>query len=262
MSDAPTPNSLVTVLQAAQVLKVSEQTVRNDVARLDIQAEHTIEVKGTLVKLYYLKSLTEARAKIVAEADERRKTGLAPKPPSSDASDAVQTAFKSVGADLNELTDTIAELKGMAMKLMEQNAHLFKALANIQTCLHQPAIQLPVVETTPPTKVEPTSPPKPALPKICIAGIWAVQQQMIQKEFGDVFDLRMFDADQATSASFAKTLESCDRVLLLTNFINHTIENKVKQSKAQYSHVRGGMTMLRDRLTTLFVELTPLKAKA
>lgn len=259
----PTPTALVTVLQAARALKVSEQTIRNDIARFDLEPEHTIEVKGQSVKLFIFKTLDNARKKIEEESAERRalKTTPAPKAAPPINIDEVLQRLSMLSADVDELLTASAQLSDRVNKLLEQNTHMFKALSNVQTCLHQPPIQVlaPVPEEI---KVGTSAavskpPPKPVLPKIVIVGLWAAQQQMITKEFGEIFDLRMFDADQARSTSFSSTLESCDRVLLLTNFINHSIEAVVKNSGRPFNHVKGGMSVLRDRLTTLFVELAP-----
>ena len=57
----PLPGALVTILQAARALKVSEQTIRNDIARFNLEPEHTVEVKGQSVKLFTFKTLDDAR---------------------------------------------------------------------------------------------------------------------------------------------------------------------------------------------------------
>ncbi len=254
----PLLSTLVTILQAARALKVSEQTIRNDIAKFNLEPEHTVEVKGQSVKLFTFKTLDDARKKIEEESAARRalKTTPAPKAAPPVNIDEVLQRLSMLSADVDELLTASAQLSDRVNKLLEQNTHMFKALSNVQTCLHQPPIQVPAPAPEE-IKTAPKPPPKPVLPKIVIVGLWAAQQQMITKEFGEIFDLRMFDADQARSTSFSSTLESCDRVLLLTNFINHSIEAVVKNSGRPFNHVKGGMSVLRDRLTTLFVELSP-----
>jgi hypothetical protein len=107
------------------------------------------------------------------------------------------------------------------------------------------------------------TPPAPPKAKVCIIGLLANQQQMIAAEFNECFDLRMFHSDDARGPSLTAAAQNSDCVLLMANFVSHSIEAAVKSAGGvKHEVVRGGMTTLRDRLVTLFANGVPTKKAA
>lgn len=258
-----TTPQLVTVSVAATALKVTEQTVHNWIKRVEVQPKASTLIRGNPVNLYDLGEITAAR-----ETYATLKPVPAKETPSFNLDTLVgrmsaeyQGLFKSVSADLAELVDNTAALREMVTKLTEQNVLLFKTVEALRIAAQSaatPAVPTPSNSPRLFTKVPDPTPVKPKT-KICIIGLLATQQQMIAKEFDECFELRMFHTDDAKGPSLTSAAENCDRVLLMTNFINHAVENNVKAAGGKYEHVRGGMTTLRDRLTTLFADGVPTK---
>lgn len=97
---------------------------------------------------------------------------------------------------------------------------------------------------------------KPKLPRVLIVGLLPEQQHMIGKEFGDTLDTRFVGTNEN-----AKVLKSnaaqADRVFAMQDFISHsTVEAIVSASGVTPVVVQGGMTHLRDALTSYYVNGT------
>lgn len=254
---------LVTVSVAATTLKVTEPSVHNWIKRSEVQAKATTLIRGNSINLYDLEEIITAR-----EAYAAMKPAPAKETPSFSLDALVermsaeyQGLFKSVSADLAELVDNTATLREMIAKLAEQNVLLFKTVEALRVAAQSAATPVVPTPSNSPrlfTKVPDPTPVKPKA-KICIVGLLATQQQMIAKEFDECFELRMFHTDDAKGPALTSAAENCDCVLLMTNFINHAVEDRVKAAGGKYEHVRGGMTTLRDRLTTLFANGVPTK---
>lgn len=175
-------------------------------------------------------------------------------------------------------TDTL--LAGLA-KLADQNVLLLRAVDNTRidllaqvkalqesidamaerpatVCLAEasrPSVVVPPATKPPRHNPEPLTAEKPVKPRVAVVGLLNAQQNVIEKEFGDAFDLRFFTSDAARGRAFMEAISNCKPVLLMINFANHGIEDAVRAAGPNLVRVNGGMSSLRDKLTELFVKL-------
>lgn len=91
---------------------------------------------------------------------------------------------------------------------------------------------------------------------IAICGLLPEQVRFVQQEFPK-HSLRFVDIDAQTGPSMKQAAQGCDKVILLTNFINHTTQSLVPPSKRIL--VRGGISKLRAQLNKM---PTPVKTIA
>lgn len=257
------PAQLVTTTVAGTELGCTSQSVLNWIKHSKVPVKATTIIKGQTVNLYDLNEIKAARITFATLKPEAAPEAAAP---NLDAlaermSAEYQGLFKSVSADLGELVDNTAALREMIAKLAEQNVLLFKTVEALRIAAQSAVTPTPSNSPRLFTKVPDPTPVKPKA-KICIVGLLANQQQMISKEFDECFELRMFHTDDAKGPALTSAAENCDCVLLMTNFINHAVEDRVKAASGKYEHVRGGMTTLRDRLVTLFANGVPTKKAA
>lgn len=89
--------------------------------------------------------------------------------------------------------------------------------------------------------------------RILIVGLLPGQKTQIEQEFGKEFDLR-FAESNLMGKSLKKKVMSCDYCLSMVNFIGHPTENTILSTEVKYEKVAGGMSSLRDRLTSLYVD--------
>lgn len=263
MSTSPAPAPLVTVSNAATLFKVSTVSVGNWIKRVGVSPKATTLIGGNAVTLYDLKDLEDARSRYAlmkppkSESEEPHTSSVDLEPLVARMSAEYQGLFRSVSADLAELVDTVALLKDAINSVKEQNVLIFKAVEALRLAQATPAAPRTFVKAADPVEVKP--PPKP---KVCIVGVLGAQQTMISKEFDQIFDLKMFETDEAKGPSLAAAVQGSERTLLMANFISHKTEDLVRAAGGKYEVVRGGMTTLRDRLITLFANSTPTKKEA
>lgn len=95
--------------------------------------------------------------------------------------------------------------------------------------------------------------PEPAVIKPClgIVGLLPAQVDVIEKEFGDVFELRYWK-DEGVAA--LKALGRASEVVLVTKWCNHSATETLKSVGAKWRFVDGGLSELKTMLTALYVE--------
>ena len=76
----------------------------------------------------------------------------------------------------------------------------------------------------------------------------------IQKEFGEVFDLRFYMVEENLSRLRAM-LPGTDYVWTFTSKISHKVEETMKSAGCTIHRCSGGMTMLKEQLLNLYVSL-------
>ena len=82
--------------------------------------------------------------------------------------------------------------------------------------------------------------------KIMILGLQPQQAQEISKEYGNVYDLRIFD-NTVTTDRIRSNLSTCERAVIMTKFIGHHIQSAVK-GQAGFTYCNGTVSALRDLL--------------
>ncbi len=113
--------------------------------------------------------------------------------------------------------------------------------------LAQPVAQPRLTFTIPP---EPEAPLMDK-PRIGIVGLLPQQQECINREFGDTFELRYWK-DESTSA--LKALGRSCELVFITKWAGHSISETLTSVGATWRMVHGGLSDLKDALTALYVE--------
>lgn len=181
---------------------------------------------------------------------------------------------------LDEALDTIAYLQSASEKLAaqvaqvtSQHAVLLKAiekvgldLGNKLDALQQTVDQMDTpAPTVGPIEAGPATTPPPAAPpqlkavdstapkrKVTTIGLFDAHATHIHREFKDVFDLRIYNIDEAKGAGVMNRMKDSEAVFIMTKFVNHSVENLAKAAGVKPIRVTGGQTAIRDRLTELF----------
>ena len=192
---------------------------------------------------------------------------------------------------LNDALDDIDAVKQMATKLVDQNVLLHKALESLRMMItdkvdamqasvdslpdqvrvgFQPEINLSVIKAADgpvltaaapaPVVITEFKPGSANVPertepkrKVAIVSLLADQKRMIEKEFGDVFDLRIFEGSEARTSGFPSRVAGCEIALIMNNFTDRVIIDHVKKSGVKVIKVVGGLTRLRTELTNVFM---------
>jgi hypothetical protein len=96
-------------------------------------------------------------------------------------------------------------------------------------------------------------PPEPAVikPRIGIVGLLPAQVDIIEKEFGDVFEIRYWKEDGTAAL---KAIGRACELVLVTKWCNHSATETLKSVGAKWRMVDGGLTELKTMLTALYVE--------
>lgn len=96
------------------------------------------------------------------------------------------------------------------------------------------------------------TPTKARLPKVVVIGLLPAQAGMIQSEFHDVFE---FDFWKDGSPSQLKDMvRGAEHVIIFSGKSGHYVEEVLKSAGKPFHRVMGGMTQLRDLITSLYVK--------
>lgn len=204
---------------------------------------------------------------------------------------------KQLLRELNDTDDKISALRDLVSKLTEQNITLLRKLNHIEEEFRDrlnviaealtrdeitaeplappPAAGIagPAVfsvapefnasyktnQTTPSMLAATPDPPQPPKP---IVGLlqWAPQHKaQLEKEFGKVMDLRFYTIEEANRPDFSSKALRCDRFILMQSHAATGARPQAWNGIARNKLVRvtGGLTALHDKLTDIYVELTP-----
>lgn len=88
--------------------------------------------------------------------------------------------------------------------------------------------------------------------KVIICSLLPAQKEIIAREFGDCFDLRMYHKDQ--EKSLRKAINHGDTVMLMGDFLGHSVFQMVDAQGGTIITVKGGLTHLREALTSLYCD--------
>jgi len=149
-----------------------------------------------------------------------------------------------IGEMIQNLSDAIAKQIASSVVVRLQ-ASLTRELASV------------IPQHVPPVKQLPLSlanlPPEPAVikPRIGIVGLLPAQIDVVEKEFGDVFEVRYWK-DEGVAA--LKALGRACELVLVTKWCNHSATETLKSVGAKWRFVDGGLTELKTMLTALYVE--------
>lgn len=88
---------------------------------------------------------------------------------------------------------------------------------------------------------------------VCIGGLLPQQAHLIQKEFGADMQIDFLGSDH-NAKSVQEKLSHADAAFVMTKFIGHWLDRKFAEAKVPvFQRINGGMTRLRDCLTSLYV---------
>ena len=116
-------------------------------------------------------------------------------------------------------------------------------------------IELDGTGLQPPDLVRQTKLEKPARrPAVTVVGLLPGQASMIKDEFGTEFSLHFVTSAKNEASRLHGLCKTSDAVLTMTGFISHSLEKIIKSSGVRLVRVNGGMSSLRDELTTLYIQ--------
>jgi hypothetical protein len=187
----------------------------------------TVSLIAPSAREYYRKQLQEQQKKPKDEAPPE--LPLAAAVPAS-----LPTTFTLVDDLLEALADAVAEKfvdalrRRIIQRVREESPTLVKS------------IQTEPVESKQPKR------------SLLVVGLLPAQAETIRKRFADRLDLR-FVSSQETPQLIAARLGNSEKVLLMTNFINHSHQNTAMQLKGRENVllVSGGVSSLTKELDRL-----------
>lgn len=96
-------------------------------------------------------------------------------------------------------------------------------------------------------------PPEPPVikPRIGILGLLPAQVEVIEREFGDVFNL-LYWKEEGSSA--LKAIGRTSEIVFVTRWCAHSTTETLKSVGAKWRFVEGGLSELKNLLTALYVE--------
>lgn len=185
---------------------------------------------------------------------------------------------------VNDGLDDIDGIKEIVTKLADQNVLLHKALESLRMLVSdkvnalqatvdltpnlvkvamQPDVEVVTPKPAPAPAPAPIAEFKPGavnVPertepkrKIAVISLLPDQKRLIEKEFGDVFDLRIFDGGEARTGGFNQRVSACEVAFVMNNFVDRNITDQIKKSGVKVVKVGGGLTRLRTELTNVFL---------
>lgn len=83
-------------------------------------------------------------------------------------------------------------------------------------------------------------------PRVLIVGLLGQQAQEIQKEWSQVYDLRIYDSD-VTSDKIRSILPHCDKAILMTKFASHRAQDAMRGCNG-FTYCNGGVSALKELL--------------
>ena len=96
-------------------------------------------------------------------------------------------------------------------------------------------------------------PPEPPVikPRIGILGLLPAQVEVIEREFGDVFNLLYWKEE---GSSTLKAIGRTSEIVFVTRWCSHGATETLKSVGAKWRFVEGGLSELKNLLTALYVE--------
>lgn len=91
------------------------------------------------------------------------------------------------------------------------------------------------------------------LPRILIVGLLDSQSAHVKREFDRVFDLRFVGSNESTDKLKSNAAQA-DVVYVMGDFVSHSTNDLIRRVGAVPHVLHGGLTKLRDTLTSLYVE--------
>ena len=151
------------------------------------------------------------------------------------------------GQEQQAKTEKLSQLMGEAVAPLVQPVSLPAPVVNVISTRTRHR------EKTKPDAAETISPAVVASGKrkIIICSLLPAQKEIISREFADCFDLRMYHKDQ--EKSLRKAINHGDTVMLMGDFLGHSVFKMCEAQGAEVITVKGGLTHLRDALTGLYV---------
>lgn len=244
----------------------------------DLKPEMEVPFGSRMMKLYDPAKVDAIIGPIV----EARRAPKAPEPAPAPEPASPPVDLNPLVKRMVEMLNTIEDLQAANEKLhasvqqvTSQHAVLLKAIEKVgldlgnridalqQTVDQMELLPLPVavgpIEAGPATTAPPPVAPQikavePAGPKrkVTIIGLFDAHATHIYREFKDVFDLRIFNIDEAKGSGVMNRMKDSEAVFIMTKFVNHSVENLAKAAGIKPIRVTGGQTAIRDKLTELY----------
>ena len=151
------------------------------------------------------------------------------------------------------MIDSIA--KTMATEIMYQlNVQLTAQVADMSIRLKREVEQAaPSPEALAARVANAVQPLKKRLPSVLVVGLRPQQAGLISGEFSEYFDLR-FWADGEAVELLKHNAKGADHIVVYNNAISHATLRTLDSVNVNLIHAKGGLTLVRNKLTELYVQ--------
>lgn len=150
----------------------------------------------------------------------------------------------------NPLDALLAGLQDQLSQVAVQLAEQFRQRLATEVEKQISALSLPVTLPALPAPAASRATEAPRaepLPKIGILGLLPQQAGMIQKEYGDRFDLAFLERNHSKGLKVAGATNR--KVFVMASFVGHSDTDALQACGANFKLVHGGMSSLREALT-------------
>jgi hypothetical protein len=164
--------------------------------------------------------------------------------------DKPKRKHKNDNLGLDHLAEQLARAFAQQVAIRVKN-HLSVALADL---VPDAAPIMPSLDELK-SRLVPATPAVKRKHVVLIAGLLPMQAGIIEQELGDAFDFKFFESSENLH-KLRSMVDHADYLFTFTSKIPHAVEEIMKASGKPIHRCSGGLTMLKDMLTKLYVETT------
>lgn len=164
----------------------------------------------------------------------------------------LSTTSTPLGATLAECIDKLASAMAAEIAIKLEGlltAHVDQLTKSIPAVVTEALVPAPLEEPVTTDSSEPAVPRK----SVIICGLWDHLHRFVLQEFRECFDITCFNPDEHPSRIAAKA-KNADYVIVMSSYVRHAFTDNVNAGGAKPINVTGSMSMLRKKLTELYVE--------
>lgn len=168
------------------------------------------------------------------------------------------TALPATSVDLmpaiNLIADSVARILGEAIgpaiqRVVDQQVQAAIDYASTQISHISRSVQ--------PTKASTDVVTETDAPRVTVVGLLPAQVELIKSEFGKELHLSFVSSQKSDFDRLRNLCKTSKYVVSMTSFLSHAIDNVIKSSGVEHKRINGGMSLLRDHLTAIYLNNQP-----
>jgi len=172
--------------------------------------------------------------------------------PRTEPPPTIQETTPQISATLNTLVSSIASVISDAI-MAQIHVNLATKTADLAEQVKEDVrtnIDTPTPEALAARVAHAATPPKLRLKSVLIIGLLPAQAGQISQDFSDCFDLRFWKDESMEMLKHA--CRGADYVISFTSKTGHSAEEMIKSQHVKIIRTPGGMTQLKNKLTSLY----------